>query len=247
MRRGGLEAGARVLEVGCGTGKLTELLAARGLEVDAVDPGEAMIAAARRRVGDAPNVRFHHGRFEDVALAEDAYDAVFSATAFHWVEPEVGWVEGGRASPRPRAARAARLRGRVARRLGGRRSRVPRGPGGVRAGAGRRLAADARPRRAPPRRAGGARERLRRLGLDHVRGHPRPHGRRGGGALRARRGRPRADVARLDGGRADRALPHHLAARSDPRGAPSGGRGGRPRQSSRATAGASAGGAPTRS
>jgi len=93
LRRGGLEAGARVLEVGCGTGKLTELLVARGLEVDAVDPGAAMIAAARKRVRDAPNVHFHHGRFEEVTLPEDDYDAVFSATAFHWVEPEVGWTK----------------------------------------------------------------------------------------------------------------------------------------------------------
>jgi SAM-dependent methyltransferase len=93
LRRGGLGAGARVLEVGCGTGKLTELLAARALEIDAVDPGEAMIEAARRRVGDTANVHFHHGRFEDVALPEDAYDGVFSATAFHWVDPEVGWTK----------------------------------------------------------------------------------------------------------------------------------------------------------
>jgi len=93
LRRGGLEAGDRVIEIGCGTGKLTELLAARGLVVDAVDPGEAMIAAARKRVGDAPGVHFHHGRFEDVTLPEAAYDGVFSATAFHWVDPEVGWAK----------------------------------------------------------------------------------------------------------------------------------------------------------
>ena len=52
LARGRLGAGARVLEVGCGTGKLTELLAARGLVVDAVDPGPNMIRAAQRRVGD---------------------------------------------------------------------------------------------------------------------------------------------------------------------------------------------------
>jgi len=89
--RGGLGAGARVLEVGCGTGKLTEILAARGLEVDALDPGSNMIAAARRRVGNAPNVTFHVGRFEDVELSAGAYAALFSATAFHWVDPAVGW------------------------------------------------------------------------------------------------------------------------------------------------------------
>jgi SAM-dependent methyltransferase len=79
-----------VLEVGCGTGKLTELLAARGLAVDAVDPGPNMIRAAQRRVGDRAAVTFHVGRFEDVDLPAD-FAALFSATAFHWIDPAVGW------------------------------------------------------------------------------------------------------------------------------------------------------------
>jgi SAM-dependent methyltransferase len=96
LERGGLVSGARVLEVGCGTGKLTELLVTRGLHVDAVDPGENMIAAARRRVGPSDAVTFHLGRFEDIALPEGAFDAVFSATAFHWVDPAVGWAKAAR-------------------------------------------------------------------------------------------------------------------------------------------------------
>jgi SAM-dependent methyltransferase len=91
LARGGLAAGARVLEVGCGTGKLTEILAARELDVDAIDPGPNMIGAARRRVGDAATVTFHLGRFEDLELADGAYAALFSATAFHWIDPAVGW------------------------------------------------------------------------------------------------------------------------------------------------------------
>ncbi len=91
--RGGLVSGSRVLEVGCGTGKLTELLAARQLNVDAVDPGPRMIEQAKRRVGGRDDVRFHVGRFEDVALPEEAFDAVFSATAFHWVDPLIGWTK----------------------------------------------------------------------------------------------------------------------------------------------------------
>jgi SAM-dependent methyltransferase len=91
LERGGLTAGARVLEVGCGTGKLTELLVARGLEVTAVDPGARMIAEARRRVGHSRRVQFHVTRFEDAELPSGGFDAVFSATAFHWVDPAVGW------------------------------------------------------------------------------------------------------------------------------------------------------------
>lgn len=97
LERGGLGAGSRVLEVGCGTGKLTELLVERGLRVDAVDPGPNMIAMARRRVGQADAVTFHLGRFEDVDLPEQPFEAVFSATAFHWVDPAVGWAKAASA------------------------------------------------------------------------------------------------------------------------------------------------------
>ena len=90
----GLPDCARVLEVGCGTGKLTRELAHRGFRLDAVEPGPAMIEVARRSVGDT--VTFRLGRFEDVDLTAGAYDAVFSATAFHWVDPAVGWAKVAR-------------------------------------------------------------------------------------------------------------------------------------------------------
>ena len=91
LARGSLTAGSRVVEVGCGTGKLTELLVARGLAVEAVDPGARMIEVARRRVGGSSLARFHVGRFEEVELLPGAFEAVFSATAFHWIDPAVGW------------------------------------------------------------------------------------------------------------------------------------------------------------
>ncbi len=97
-RAGALSAGDRVVEVGCGTGLLTTSLLARGLRVEAVDPGPNMIRLAERRVGAAAGVdagegvTFHRGRFEDVTLPDGPFAAVFSATAFHWIEPEVGWA-----------------------------------------------------------------------------------------------------------------------------------------------------------
>jgi SAM-dependent methyltransferase len=86
----GLEAGSHVVEIGCGTGKLTTALAERGLRVEAIDPGPDLVRVAQRNVGTS-SVHFHVGRFEDVDLPTGAFDAVFSATAFHWVDPDVGW------------------------------------------------------------------------------------------------------------------------------------------------------------
>ena len=76
------------MEIGCGTGKLTRELAARGLVVEAVEPDAELVTVARRIV---PSARFHVGMFEDVELAAGTYRAVFAATSFHWVDPAVGW------------------------------------------------------------------------------------------------------------------------------------------------------------
>jgi ubiquinone/menaquinone biosynthesis C-methylase UbiE len=91
----GLRPGSRVVEVGCGTGKLTVALAERGLCVEAIDPGPRLIGVAERQVRNLA-VRFHVARFEDLALPDRAFDAVFSAAAFHWIDPSVGWAKAAR-------------------------------------------------------------------------------------------------------------------------------------------------------
>ena len=52
-----------------------------------------MLLRARRRVDESDLVRFHLGRFEEVDLPAEHYDAVFAASAFHWVDPRVGWAK----------------------------------------------------------------------------------------------------------------------------------------------------------
>jgi ubiquinone/menaquinone biosynthesis C-methylase UbiE len=86
--------GASVLEIGCGTGQLTRGLAGRGFTLTAIDIGAAMIAAARRNVAD-PTVRFEVSSFEDLDV-NGPLDLIVSATAFHWVDPAVGWAKAAR-------------------------------------------------------------------------------------------------------------------------------------------------------
>ena len=50
-----------------------------------------MIDNARKRVGLTEDVVFHVGRFEEVALPQAVFDGLFSATAFHWLDPRVSW------------------------------------------------------------------------------------------------------------------------------------------------------------
>jgi len=87
----GLRDGSRVLEVGCGTGQLTRSLLARGLRVTALEPGDQLIRLAKENLRDAGDVEFLHARLEDLQLPCESYEAVFSASAIHWVDPDLGW------------------------------------------------------------------------------------------------------------------------------------------------------------
>jgi SAM-dependent methyltransferase len=81
----------RVLEIGCGTGQLTRSLLARGLRVTALEPGDRLIRLAEENLKDAGEAEFVHARLEDTELPRESYEAVFSASAIHWVDPDLGW------------------------------------------------------------------------------------------------------------------------------------------------------------
>ena len=81
-----LPAGTQtVLDLGAGTGKLTRALAARGLEVFAVDPSPRMLDQLRAAI---PEATVSVGFAEDIPLADAAVDAVVVGQAWHWVEQD---------------------------------------------------------------------------------------------------------------------------------------------------------------
>ena len=87
----GLERGDEVLEIGCGTGQLTRSLLARGLRVTAIEPGAQLAELAQQRLGGTGELELVNARFEDARLPREHFRAVFSASAIHWVDPDVGW------------------------------------------------------------------------------------------------------------------------------------------------------------
>jgi ubiquinone/menaquinone biosynthesis C-methylase UbiE len=87
-----LGPGSAVLEVGCGTGQFTGQLAAHDLAVTAIDIGPCMITAARQHVGGSP-VAFQAVSFEEFDVPEGSFDVIISATAFHWIDPDVKFAK----------------------------------------------------------------------------------------------------------------------------------------------------------
>jgi trans-aconitate methyltransferase len=88
VRITGLSADARLLEVGCATGKATLPLAQRGFRITCIEPGAALAGAARANLADF-DVEVVEARFEDWTPAGEPFALVFAATAWHWVDPAV--------------------------------------------------------------------------------------------------------------------------------------------------------------
>lgn len=123
-----LSGDERVVEIGCGIGRLSRALARRAREVHAVDISPEMLARARELNADLANVTFHQGSGVDLGQFADAsFDFAFTfivlqhipdpAVVLNYVR-EMGRVlgPGGRAlfqlraaaegpAPRPKPAR----------------------------------------------------------------------------------------------------------------------------------------------
>ena len=91
----GLGVGLRdtdtVLEIGCGIGRLTRVLAHRAREVIALDVSDQMLARARELCADLGTVRWVLGDGVSLApLADSSVDACVSIVVFqHFPDPEI--------------------------------------------------------------------------------------------------------------------------------------------------------------
>lgn len=83
--------GARVLDVGCGTGVLTRMLAARGAvaSVVGVDTAPRLLAKARDAAADMPRIEFREGDARSLPFADAVFHIVtFDSVLSHVPGPE---------------------------------------------------------------------------------------------------------------------------------------------------------------
>ncbi len=78
----------RILEVGCGTGVLTEPLRLRYPEASlcALDAAEGMVATVRERWGHDPRMEFVVADVREFSVPR-AFDLIVSSSALHWATP----------------------------------------------------------------------------------------------------------------------------------------------------------------
>src|SRR3954452_132340 len=87
----GIDRDSSILEVGCGTGQATRSLAALGSSVTAIEPGAALAALPPHRTPAFGNVTVETTTFEEWADRGRRFDVLVAASAWHWVDPSVGW------------------------------------------------------------------------------------------------------------------------------------------------------------
>jgi len=84
-------SGKKALEIGAGTGKATLPFLRAGYDVTAVEMGANMAAFLLERFKEYKHFSVINATFEDALLADDSYDLIYAASAFHWVDLEIGF------------------------------------------------------------------------------------------------------------------------------------------------------------
>jgi len=83
----------KVLEIGIGMGQATAPILETGCMLTAVEQDEKMSALCKERFADVPSFSVITSKFEDFEGEKESYDLIYSASAFHEVDREIGYTK----------------------------------------------------------------------------------------------------------------------------------------------------------
>jgi cyclopropane fatty-acyl-phospholipid synthase-like methyltransferase len=93
---GNVGPGARVLEIGCGTGQASRSLAQSGCRLTCVELGEKLSEMARRNLAAFPLAEVITASFDTWDPSAVGFDMVFAASAWHWLNPSTRYGNAAR-------------------------------------------------------------------------------------------------------------------------------------------------------
>jgi SAM-dependent methyltransferase len=105
-----VEAGTRLLDVGCGPGLAAQLAARRGAHVAGLDAAVASLEIARERT---PQGNFRAGEMEDLPWPDNTFDVVTGFNAFQYAADVVNALREARRASRPGGRVAMAVWGRA--------------------------------------------------------------------------------------------------------------------------------------
>ena len=92
----GINNTCNILEVGAGTGQATDLLLQNAAySIDLIEVSQKQADFLRSKYSNKENIKVTCSYFEDYT-SDKPYDLIYSATAFHWIDSEVGYPKAWR-------------------------------------------------------------------------------------------------------------------------------------------------------
>ncbi|MCL2203184.1 MAG: class I SAM-dependent methyltransferase [Defluviitaleaceae bacterium] len=84
------QGGKKAIEIGAGTGLATIPFLNNGYNVTAIEMGANMVDFLMQKFSGNQNFSVINDTFENASVDGEAYDIIYAASAFHWVDAEMG-------------------------------------------------------------------------------------------------------------------------------------------------------------
>ena len=91
VERTQLDQQSKLLEIGAGSGKATELIKNYGCSITCVEVGEHLVKQGQKKFCDDKNITYKCARFEEMEDTKERYDVIMAAQSFHWLPQPIGF------------------------------------------------------------------------------------------------------------------------------------------------------------